>query len=148
MPVRAFSSEARRSERTVAASVKRTTNQSIPNNAITKVQWQAVEYQVGPVWNSGNSTRLVAPVGGYYHIGACAGWATGAGRRLWRFLVNGTTELCRVNENDFYLTDTTLSTDAFLSAGQYVELEVLQVTGGPIDLAANVPCRMWMHQVA
>ncbi len=85
------------------------------------------------------NTKVVAPIDGTYNISAAIGWdANDVGLRQVDILVNGT-----VIARDFVPATSgggvgigqTVSTDYELAAGDYVQVQVLQTSGGKLKMA-------------
>lgn len=126
----------------------RTTDQSIPTATWTSIIFDAVQHDTGDDnWVVGTPTRVTAQRAGSYLISAYAQWdASGAGgRRLMRLRLNGATNIANIEwqpeaTND--LAGMLVATDYELSASDYLEVQVYQNTGGPlnIDAALIYPC--------
>lgn len=127
--------------------VLRTTVQAIPNGALTPIDFDYADINIGPIWDVAQPKRLVAPVAGYY--AATAGWGmdanqiTLAARMVATLRRNGTHTLAR---ND---TSTVINKIAvvgvargkfYMNAGDYIEFLVLHDQPGPTknSLAATL----------
>jgi len=88
---------------------------------------------------SPNPTRLVAPTTGEYDLSVAVPWATGTGQRAIGYAINGGTftylENVTAPAGGFSGEQTALKRSIELTAGQYIELSVLQNSGAA--LAAN-----------
>lgn len=102
---------------------------------------------------SSNTSRLTAPITGLYEIGACVEFASNAtGYREVYFTLNGATAIAvdvrpAVNGQATVLP---LSTQYRLVAGDYVEVNALQTSGGNLNVnaAANYSPEFWMTRLA
>ena len=119
-----------------STSVYRSGNQTINNNTLTAVSWTHERYDMGNMWVGGNPTRLTAPVAGKYLVTASfrfASWGGTAGKRIYAALMmNGGFTGCFVEDScdsAFAGVSKSLSVIIQLTAGQYMELKVLQDSG-------------------
>lgn len=102
---------------------------------------------------SANTGRLTAPITGLYRFGACVVYAANAtGFRELSLRLNGATFLTyktqpAVNGED---TGMDINTEYQLVAGDYVEVGVLQTSGGALNVrqASNFSPEFWMSRVA
>ena len=126
------------------ARVYRSTNQSIPNNTDTTVIFDTVRFDVGGFTNLGaHPTRLTAPVTGYYMIGGTAAFPNGDYYSQIVPLLNGSlvsgqlaglsTSVPAGNPNLI------VNVIWQLNQGDYVELDVVQSSGGPANLLSAPP---------
>ena len=122
-----------------AARVTRTSAQSIPDSLNTSLAFNQERYDAAGVHdNATNNSRLTAPVTGIYAVTAQFTWggSAGAGSRFAGVMKNGSTLIARSQElagDD----DENLTTQVLLAAGDYVEVQVLQTSGGNLPVAAN-----------
>ena len=122
-----------------AARVTRTSAQSIPHSLNTSLAFDQERYDTAGVHdNTTNNSRLTAPVTGIYAVTAQFTWggSAGAGSRFAGVMKNGSTLIARSQElagDD----DENITTQALLAAGDYVEVQVLQTSGGTLPIAAN-----------
>ncbi len=92
------------------------------------------------MWASGSPTRLVIPADGFYQINGSAGFAVAtAGWRVIVIKLNGSSYLAEdsrmgITGGQIMLT---VSTGAWLAAGNYLELQTWQNSGGNLDLAVD-----------
>lgn len=127
----------------VGVLAQKTGSQSISNNTTTKVTFNQTDvYDTDGFHDPAtNSSRITIPTGkgGYYLIHGHMVWdANSSGRRLFKFTQNNTTDL-RVMEGFSTATNTVypgmhLITIVNLTAGDYVEMEVWQNTGGSLNI--------------
>ena len=122
----------------VAAKVRRTTNQTIPNTTVTYISFDTVEQATHPgMFNSASPTRLVAPVSGKYFVYATLEWslASTTGDRDLHIRKNGTQTpvVSRWSGAEKY---NFVSAYVDLNAGDYVEMPVQQTSGGNLDVVA------------
>jgi hypothetical protein len=122
-----------------AARVTRTSAQSIPDSLNTSLAFDQERYDAAGVHdNATNNSRLTAPVTGIYAVTAQFTWggSAGAGSRFAGVMKNGSTLIARSQElagDD----DENITTQVLLAAGDYVEVQVLQTSGGNLPVAAN-----------
>jgi hypothetical protein len=122
-----------------AARVTRTSAQSIPDSLNTSLAFDQERYDTAGLHdNATNNSRLTAPVTGIYAVTAQFTWggSAGAGSRFAGVMKNGSTLIARSQElagDD----DENITTQVLLLAGDYVEVVVLQTSGGSLAVAAN-----------
>ena len=122
-----------------AARVTRTSAQSIPDSLNTSLAFNQERYDTASIHdNATNNSRLTAPVTGIYAVTAQFTWggSAGAGSRFAGVMKNGSTLIARSQElagDD----DENITTQVLLAAGDYVEVQVLQTSGGNLPVAAN-----------
>jgi len=126
-------------------------NVSITNNTVTAVTLNSEHFDNGDLHStSSNTSRLTAPITGVYMIGGHVRFAANSTGRRDAFLrINGTTQIAYTVEPaphasiDTYLNPVSLYQ---LTAADYVELCVLQNSGGALNVvfdASNSP-EFWM----
>lgn len=97
------------------------------------------DFDTASIWSVANPTRLTAPVSGVYVISATNGWAaSGAGSRTMRVLRNHAGRVGSVK--DAGSADTmfqNLSTSHVLAAGDYIEIQLIQNSGGSLNTIAR-----------
>lgn len=119
------------------ARVNRTTNQTITNNVETAISFSNERWDTDGYWNVAQPTRLTIPKTGRYTVGGAVRWASNAtGYRQVLLRVNGTSYIGTKNDQAItagvhYIQVT--STWEF-SAGDYIELDVVQNSGGALDV--------------
>lgn len=100
---------------------------------------------------SSNTSRLTAPVAGYYHIGFSGEWdGNTTGRRFFTLIINGTTHITEIQ-----LVNTDGSARGaptgfyFLNAGDYVEIYGWQDSGGTRTIVSspNKSPEFWMYRI-
>lgn len=132
-----------------AVRVQTATPTNIPNNTSTKLSFANEAFDTADMHSpTTNPGRLTAPVSGVYMITGAAIWDnSNVGYRQIQFFIDGavsrySTEVIPAaadTNNNSYVYQTT-STPVALNAGQYVEMEVFQNSGGPLGLfGANDP---------
>jgi len=126
----------------IGARVYRTTNQSIPHNTNTALQFDAETYDTANFHdNVTNNTRLTIPYAGKYSISASIDFVQNTtGTRHVFFLINGTTFIAGNTGPATTLPNTTVALEAkySFSAGDYVECLVYQNSGGALNVLRNV----------
>lgn len=127
-----------------AASVERTTTQSIGTGSATAVSFGAEIFDHGNCWVIGSPTRLTAPIAGVYTVTAAVEFAQNAtGNRQVHIYTNGS-EHSRVtvpSVGSGLATRVSHSAIVELAAGGYVECFVFQDSGGNLNITngANTP---------
>jgi hypothetical protein len=117
---------------------------SITNNTLTALTFDSERYDKGSGSHStsSNTGRLTVPTscGGVYHIFGSVEFASNAAGYRWLYLrVNGTTTIAglAVPPVSGAATPMVISTSYSLAAADYVELLVLQTSGGALNAAAT-----------
>jgi hypothetical protein len=132
-------------------------NIEIPNNANTYLTFNSERYDTAGMHSlTTNTGRLTCTIAGIYLIGCCVRWAndttytgmrtvgitlnSGRTRIVWDYRHVGTT----------YLPAMGVSTVYPLSVGDYVELEVYQNRGSPLNVeyASNYSPEFWTQRMA
>lgn len=124
----------------VSVRVARSTPQSIPDTAYTAIIFDTQRWDDpnDDQWESvTNPTRLTCRVDGLYVITANIRWASSAvGYRMAVLYMNGTTAIA--NTTAAIVTDVVnnqiITTTYKLVAGDFVELHVLQTSGGALNI--------------
>ena len=123
-----------------AARVTRTVNQGILNDDETALNFNSERYDTaGMHSNSTNLSRLTAPVDGIYLVTAQVQWdVNGFGPRTLAIRRNGTVALARDRRvpgtDSVNAPAVNLTTVARLAAGDFVEAEVFQESGGNLSV--------------
>ena len=132
--------------KTIAAAAKlaRATNQSISDSTFTAIQFTSETYDLGDLADIGaDNTRFTIPASfaGYYSLSGyakfAASGATSSGRREIQFYKNGADQLetdTRDDVVDNSAVDVAISADLSLAATDYIEVRVLQSTGGALNI--------------
>ena len=117
--------------------------QSIPNNALTIITFDTEVYDDNDYIDiGGNATRITVPSDGDYLFVVYAQFDTSAtGYRQVRLLKNGATSLepQRINPISSTLTAFTATFTVRLVTSDYVELQVFQDSGGPLNFSGPTP---------
>jgi len=114
-------------------------DQTISNNTATAIAMDAEYYDTdGYHDNSTNNTRFTVPSGkaGYFLLSTLVEWASnGTGQRRLEFWKNGSTKLSTQNvpavSGAFGMAHSYVVN---LSVGDYIELKVVQTSGGNLDI--------------
>jgi len=120
--------------------VMRSGGQSIPDNAATDILWNFENHDVGGYHSLvANTGRLTVPSGkdGYYNVFTTIQWAgNAAGTRLVRIQKDGVTQKSGiVNDiSEAEIFDMHVRATLYLSAGEYVSIQVIQASGGALDV--------------
>jgi hypothetical protein len=126
-----------------AARVRSATVLSIPDNTLTMVPFDTVEFDTAALFNPVSSTRLTAPLAGIYTVSAHVAWplSTQGSRDMYIeanigivFQAIASSSLPASNVGQ---TEQSISTIVQLSAGDYIQLEVRQNSGGPDGLEVS-----------
>lgn len=120
------------------ARVRRTTNQTIPNNTETAVSWTNAQVDTGTFWSAGSPTRLTIQTTGLYVFGITGIFTSNAtGIRRYGFRLNGTTTLDYTEKQPPVMTYFCHQYQWPLNAGDYLEMTLLQTSGGNLDIATG-----------
>lgn len=130
----------------VSAHVEVTTADSIANDTLSIISWDAEVYDTDAIWASGTPTRLTVPSDGKYRLTVVAHWGannTGSRRVGWYHRDSAGT-LVKSYSEDFGVTGTDTSAGAATfamehacTAGDYFEVEVYQDSGGALFWGVN-----------
>ena len=123
------------------AKVTATAAQSIANNTLTKITFNTasstpdVNSYDPQGWFDDANDRIVVGQAGFYTITANVGFATNTtSRRFISILVNGSIDWgVNVGAAPAGTTLLSVSTNVYLFAGDYVEVQVLQLSGGALN---------------
>jgi hypothetical protein len=123
------------------ARITATAAQSILNNTATKITFNTasstptVESYDPQGWFDNANDRIVVDQAGFYAITANVGFGTNAtSRRFVSILVNGDDRgSINVGASPAATTLLSVSTNVYLFAGDYVEVQVLQLSGGALN---------------
>lgn len=126
------------------ARIYNSTPQTIHTASGTALSFDSAVYDTGPYASGAHPTRLSFSSigGGYFEIGAAISWAANtSGYRQMYVLLNGTTVLAAKTQpppsDASAPTQMTISTDYQMQASDYVEVIVLQTSGGDLAIAAS-----------
>lgn len=128
---------------TVAIRVERISNQSIPNNTWTALSFDTIITEEKPAttsqWSSGDPTKLICRLPGYYLINAHVRFAANAtGVRGINLMKNGVS-LTAIIIAAFSGQDPTIQCSAIvkLDTGDYIEAKAYQNSGGALNAVAT-----------
>ena len=133
----------------VAWSVKRTSNQSIPNAAQTQVQWTTETFDTHNAFAS-NAFTVPSGQGGYYNVGFFINWqGTWTAQVIQYIRVNGgvvATFMERKEGNEMGEGGSQLIQ---VSAGNTIDIAVYQPSGGSQNIYGtdSVSTRFWGYRV-
>lgn len=129
---------------TVAIRVERSSNQSIPNNTWTTLSFNTIVTEEKPAttsqWSSGDPTKLICRLPGYYLINAHVRIAQNAtGARGINLMKNGGSPLTAIVIAAFSGQDPVIqcSTIVKLGTGDYIEAMAFQNSGAALDAVAT-----------
>jgi hypothetical protein len=126
----------------IGCRVYNSATQSIPDSAATALTFDTEVFDTdGFHSTSVNTSRMTIPAGlggKYFLLGTYEPTANGTGRRDLMLRVNGATEIARLRGigNASYAGFSQVSTIYDLAAGDYVEVTVLQDSGGALNSTA------------
>lgn len=139
---------------TEGARVYATAIQAIPDDDFTPIAFTAERYDTDGIHdNSTNNSRLTCKTVGKYTIQATVRMAVNtAGYRNLQCILNGTTVIdgsVELNPTDADSPILKISTIYDLAVGDYVELEILQTTGGALNtrVSANYSPEFMMQRI-
>lgn len=130
-------------------------NQSIATATNTSLALNSERYDVGACHSTiTNNSRMTIPSGGggVYHIGGCVVFAANATgiRAVW-IQMNGATRISEQDAPSLSANTCSLqvSCDYKLAAGDYVELQVYQSSGGLLSVTSNSNWspEFWLHWI-
>jgi hypothetical protein len=113
------------------------------DNTVLMLSFDCERWDTGGLHDAVQPTRLTCPQTGIYLISGSVSFAANAtGRRYLDILLNGSTMIARQISPAAPVgaTDLTVSTHYQLNAGDYVELRVLQQSGGALNINATPNC--------
>lgn len=117
----------------------RSSNQSIPDSALTIVSWNVETEDIGGGWVSSSPTRFTAPRDGVYHVNVVVQWSNHAtGLREMTIRKNGSSTPSFDGQRGAAASNVTVvqSTSRFirLVTGDYLEVAVYQNSGIALPL--------------
>lgn len=126
----------------VGASVRRTSVQSITDSTATAISFDVEDFDSGNLYITVTQpTRLTAPSQGLYMItGSVAFAGSGAGVRQIYIKKNGSTRIATggaAGVAGTFSNNGSVATVAFMNAGDYAELVVVQTSGGNLDVLSS-----------
>lgn len=125
-----------------AARVTQGTRTAIPNNTLTTLDLPTTVYDNDQMHSTtANASRLTAPVTGVYQISAEVVWdgLASGDRALDIVTSNGFSDASQVPGEQTLLADPkAMTTEVQLNAGDFAELDVLQTSGGSLDVAGSL----------
>lgn len=139
----------------IGARCYNSTNLSIGNSSLTTLTFDTNRFDTSSFHSTvSNTSRLVAPSTAYYHIGAHIAFAASAtGYRQLQIELNGLGTVLAVVS----LPSSSASVNSFmqvntlwkLSASDYVEIKVLQTSGGALNVNASPDYspEAWIYEV-
>jgi hypothetical protein len=118
-----------------------TAAQPITNNTFTNLCFDTTVFDNDSIWggvsacnNTASSTKLTAPVAGVYEINAAIQWDNDStGIRMLRITKNNSSDLATNQTTAAAFTANSVTTLAKLGAGDFVQAEVLQNSGGTLN---------------
>lgn len=133
-------------KQSAAYAYRATTNQTIPTATWTKVELNAEIFDVQSEFDSVTNYRFTAKKAGLYALNARAGFVADAtGRRGVGFYKNGSMTICNIVAALATGSSIVFASGALqLAAGDYIELVVLQETGGNLDISASTGAGTFM----
>lgn len=129
---------------------------SVPNTALTILDLDSENFDSDGIHSLvSNPSRLTVPagLGGTWLVGGCVQWdAIATGRRITIILHNGTTRIAAAEHEgaaNAFIRQVPVTTYE-LAAGDYVQLQVFQSSGGAMNAQtdANTAPVLWMCRLA
>lgn len=133
-------------KQSAAYAYRATTNQTIPTTDWTKVQLNAELFDIQSEFDSVTNYRFTAKKAGLYALSARAGFAANVtGRRGVGFNKNGVITISNIVAALAAGSSVVFANGALqLAAGDYIELVVLQESGGDLDISASTGAGTFM----
>ena len=128
---------------TVTIRVERSTNQSIPNDTWTALSFDTIVSEEKPAttgqWSSGDPTKLICRLPGYYLINAHVRIAQNAtGARGINIMKNGTALIANIfSPASGFDSHFQVNATVKLDTGDYIEATVFQNSGTALDAVAT-----------
>lgn len=128
---------------TVTIRVERSTNQSIPNNTWTALSFDTIVSEEKPAttgqWSSGDPTKLICRLPGYYLINAHVRIAQNAtGARGINIMKNGTALIANIfSPASGFDSHFQVNATVKLDTGDYIEAKAFQDSGAALDAVAT-----------
>jgi len=125
---------------TSRARVSLSGNQTIPNNAWTKVEFDTEQYDGMDEFDAVTNYRFVATDAGYYQVNAVVRWADPTAAKGYNIAIYKEGNLHTLRNEQLQYTNIitqTLSDIVQLAAGERIELFVLQDSGGNDDITGG-----------
>jgi len=126
---------------------------NVPDDVSTAIALDTVIYDTDAYWSALNPTRLTAPTGGYYHIGAMFNPDSADDTTLANssILLNDDSTIARFTQNMDAGTlsavkQRVISTDYLLAAGDFVEMVYSQTNVALQTI--DVDGKMWIHRIS
>lgn len=132
-------------------------NQLVGSGVVSMIVWPAPtispwQWQVGGTfWSAGNASRLTAPETGWYHVQFCGQFDVNAtGARFMGIMVNGSVWISQMmgDGNASFLWGGSVSTDLYLTAGEYVECGVYHTAGVNLNFSITYAVAASMRRIA
>lgn len=129
-----------------ACRANRTANQTISNNTTTAVQFSAADsYDTGSMHDpASNNTRVTVPTAGLYAVTLNWTMNSSGTAMIGAIRVNGTTDWNHVREDASGTITQQVSDVLKLSANDYVEGTVFQLTGGDVTMSRATMSVVWV----
>lgn len=115
---------------------------NLADSTLTQVSFTGESYDDLNAWTSGSPTRVTIPETGWYLVGAYTSYASNAnGKRMTNIIIDGTIAVAATDQRNAVNSGTTnvsLCNPVYLAAGQYIELQVYQTSGGTLAVTTSV----------
>ncbi|HYE78415.1 MAG TPA: hypothetical protein VEI97_10535 [bacterium] len=115
-------------------------SQSIATSTVTTLTFDTESYDTDTLWAGGAPTRITFTTAGKYAVFGHARFASNTtGQRQLLIRLDGTTNIASVNlrAGSTDVTDVAIYTEYVFTAGQYVELQAHQDSGGNLDVQTS-----------
>jgi len=141
--------EARERAASIVAIYTSSSGQSIPNNTFTIIDYSTKEIDTHSAVTTGSSWKFTVPVAGYYHVdaeilfAATTTWADGEVGDLRLFRNGDANSSKSLDRKDNYGSSASVfmrlggSTAIYLNSGDYIDVRVIQISGGALTLYTN-----------
>lgn len=119
--------------------VRRTTNQSISTSVQTAISFDAEIRDDGAYWAAGSPTRLTVARSGWYLINGGVEWDAGATQSRYLLIVKNGSSVLGIESRTAGTGDNkqNISTLAYLTAGDYVTLDVIHSQGTSLNILSQ-----------
>jgi len=123
----------------ISCKVTKTTDQSIPNNTMTTINWNSELYDTDSMHdNVTDNSRITFKTAGKYSILVQSEWGINSGGfRFMEIIKNGVDSISRVRNLAENASEHNIAFVGEFAVNDYIELIVFQDTGGNLDFEAG-----------
>lgn len=134
------------------ARVYSSVNNTIADSTETPLTFDSVRWDTDSCFSLGSPTKLTINHAGNYSVGCNVRWTGDAtGIRRARITLNGATDIASSSDDpdSVAVTNLNLGCDWQFSVGDYVEVNVRQTSGGPLDVLSTAAdsCEFWITRL-